>query len=109
MSKMMFTAAVAAALLAGPALAETTQVLVRTAHVNFNDPAQVRDVYARINKAARDACTTPSDNKYVAQPDRDCMARAVADAVRATDKPLLTAAYNSNPDSANRALAGNDQ
>ncbi len=109
MSKLMFTAAVAAALLAGPALAETTQVLVRTHHVNFNDPAQVREVYARINKAAQDACSTPSDNKYVAQPDRDCMARAVADAVRATDKPLLTAAYNSNPESANRALAGNDQ
>ena len=109
MSKLMFTAAVAAALLAGPALAETTQVLVRTAHVDFNNPAQVHDVYARINKAARDACTTPSDNKYVRETDRDCVTRAVADAVRATDKPQLTAAYNANPDSANRALAGNDQ
>ena len=109
MSKMMLTAAVAAALLAGPALAQTSQVMVRTHHVNFNDPAQVRDVYARINQAAREACTTPSDNKYVAQPERECVARAVADAVRSTDKPLLTAAFNSNPDRANRALAGNDQ
>ena len=109
MSKIMFAAAAVAALLAGPALAETTQVLVRTNAVDFNNRAQVQDVYARINDAARQACTTPSDNKYVATPDRECVARAVADAVRATNKPTLTAAYESNTDRANRALAGNDQ
>jgi UrcA family protein len=108
MTKLMFAAA-AAALLAGPALAETTQIQVRITNVDFNNRAQVQDVYARINEAARQACTTPSDNKYVAAPDRECMARAVAEAVRATNKPLLTAAYDSSANRANRALAGNDQ
>lgn len=108
MSKIVL-AAVAAALLAGPAFAETQSTLVRVARVDFNDQAQAQRVYDRVVAAARTVCSTPSDNKYIAAPDRACMDRAIADAVGRANKPTLTQAYNAAGGPANRALAGNDQ
>ena len=108
MSKIVL-AAVAAAVLAGPAFAETESTLVRTSRVDFSDRAQVQKVYDRVVAAANRVCTTPSDNKYVARPDRECVDRAVAQAIAQTNKPLLTQAYNAAGEPSNRALAGNDQ
>ncbi len=109
MSKIAL-AALAAVLIAGPALAQQTEsALIRTKHVDFNDPAQVAQVYQRVEAAARRVCTTPSDNKYVADLDRECMTKALANAVAQTNQPLLTAAYDASARTSNRALAGNDQ
>jgi UrcA family protein len=109
MSKIAL-AALAVAMLAGPALAQETQsALVRTGRVDFNDPAQVQQVYQRVEAAARQVCTLTSDNRYVAVTDRECMRKAIADAIAQTNRPLLTAAYDASARSTNRALAGNDQ
>ena len=117
MLKVLVLAAVAAASSA-PAMAyqlktQTGGDQVRvsalpTSRVDFGDPAQAKTFYAKVKRAATDVCTMPSISYVISRPDADCVARAVADAVRNADRPLLTAAYNSDL-SSNRALAGNDQ
>jgi UrcA family protein len=97
MPKMMFAAAAAVALLAGPALADQDQAtVVHTGRVNFTDPAQVQAFYAKITAVARDVCSAHSPDRIFARaaPDPDCVARALAQAVRQIDQPVLTAAYD---------------
>ena len=108
MSKIILAAAAAVALFGGAAMADQVQTTVLNAgHVNFTDRAQTQAFYAKINAAAREVCSIHSSNPMLARPERDCMAKAVADAVRHVNAPLLTAAYDS--DTSNRALATNDQ
>jgi UrcA family protein len=117
MSNHTFAAAAALVLLAGPALAATPvadqpqTVLLTPGRVDFADAGQVQTLYTRINAAARNACSLRSADALQAIPDRGCIDRAVAEAVRRLDRPVLTAAYERSPVAgrAASALAINDQ
>lgn len=115
MTKLILAAAAAAALFAGQAFAaeqvQTQTVVVPASAVDFNNAAQVKVLYQRIDAAAREACSMNSANPALARPERECYARAVADAVRNVNRPLLTAAYDQDrgPMRSNSALAINDQ
>ncbi len=112
MTKLLLAAS-AAVLIAGPALAAEPQAdapsrTVSTRGVDFSNGEQVRQFYFRLNVAARAACDGSSPVPRFFATDARCVRRAVADAVKAADKPMLTALYESTADS-NRAFAGNDQ
>lgn len=108
-----------AAALVGPAFAydqntaangdQIRRVAVSKTGVNFGDRRQVDGLYARLKRAADQACSVESADRHLARPDQACVDRALAEAVRRTDKPLLTAAYQADATIANRAFAGNDQ
>jgi UrcA family protein len=116
--KVLVLAFAAAAALSAPAMAyqlksDTAGDRVRvsalpTSRVDFSDPAQAKAFYAKVKRAAAEVCTAPSFSSTISRPDAECVSHAVAEAVKNADRPLLTAAYNTDL-SANRALAGNDQ
>jgi UrcA family protein len=94
MSKLVLAAA-AALVLAGPALAaqpaavtEAPSQVVSAKGVNFNDPAQVRHFYARLQGAARAVCQSGGS---AGSEDLSCVRRNLQDAVKAVDAPKLTA------------------
>ena len=98
MSKMIL-AAVAALALAAPAMAQTidaapTQTLA-TSSVNFSDPAAVKQFYGKLYQAAATVCDSGSAMPRAAQTDISCMRDVMAQAVRAANKPVLTATYDS--------------
>lgn len=112
MTKLLLTAC-AAVLIAGPALAAEAQgdvpaKAVSTRGVDFSNSAQVQEFYARLRTAAEVVCDSGSSLPRAIAVDERCVRRVVADAVKVADKPMLTALYNTSPDS-NRAFAGNDQ
>lgn len=112
MTKLLLAAG-AAVLIAGPTFAAETQAeapvrAVSTRGVDFSNGEQVRQFYVRLNVAARAVCDAGSPVPRVFATDARCVRQTVADAVKAADKPMLTALYNSTADS-NRAFAGNDQ
>ncbi len=113
MTKLLLAAS-AALLIAAPALAETRPVedapmqAVSTRGVDFASRDQVKHFYARLRGAAQAVCDSGSANPSFSQADAGCVSRVMAQAVKATDKPVLTALYQSRQDS-NRAFAGNDQ
>ena len=114
MTKILFVAAAAAALLSGQAMAdETHSAAISTAGVDFNNRAQADRVYERIAATARDVCSMHSSNPVLARPEAECVSHAVAQAVRNVNRPLVTAAYERDAADAvttpSRALAGNDQ
>ena len=94
----------AAALIAGcialPALADDAsvapQAAVTTAGVDFRDPVAVRAFYGRLAMAAERVCDSNSANSRVQQLDRACVQKAVAEAVRSADRPMLTALYSTS-------------
>ncbi len=104
MSKLILAAAAALAL-AAPAMAQTvdaapTQTLA-TSHVNFSDPAAVKQFYGKLYQAAATVCDSGSGAPRFAQTDISCVRETMAQAVRAANKPVLTAMY----DNANRGSA----
>jgi UrcA family protein len=68
----------------------------------------VRQFYVKLHAAAQAVCDAGSPVPRAFAVDARCVRRVVADAVKAADKPVLTALYNTTGDS-NRAFAGNDQ
>ncbi len=111
----LFLAASAAILIASPALAETVRAddsaptqSVSTRGVDFANKDQVKHFYAKLKGAAAAVCDSGSANPRFSQADASCTREVVAQAVKAANKPVLTAMYNSAQDS-NRAFAGNDQ
>jgi UrcA family protein len=101
MTKSLFAAAAVLALAcAGQAAAEDALVAptqaVSTANVNFRDQAAVKAFYNRIQIAAGQVCDSNSANPRVTQRDALCVRDAVAKAVRAADRPLLTAMYDTS-------------
>jgi UrcA family protein len=106
MSKMLLVAAVAAAFLAGPAAAYQLRtdvdgrpirvVALPAGRVDFSDAAQVRAFYAKVKRAADEACMAPSVSGQIMRPDAECSAQAVSEAVRNANRPTLTAAYDSD-------------
>jgi UrcA family protein len=77
--------------------------------VDFADQGQVGRLYAKLKRAADQACSTESADRHLARPDRACVAAALDQAVRGAGQPLLTATYQADSTAADRALAGNDQ
>jgi UrcA family protein len=102
---MLKTALIAASLLAltSPALAanrdNTSQAAVPVANVDFSNTAAVRDVYAKLKVAATSVCSTYIASARVTDVDTVCVQRALSDAVRAADRPQLTAMINNDSDS----------
>ena len=112
MTKLLLAAG-AAVLIAGPVFAAEPQAeapakAVSTRGVDFSNKEQVRQFYIRLNTAAQAVCDAGSPVPRVFATDARCVRRVVADAVKAADKPVLTALYNTSADS-NHAFAGNDQ
>jgi UrcA family protein len=101
---MLKTALIAAGLLAltSPALAanhNSSQAAVSVANVDFSNNGAVRDVYSRLKDAATSVCSTYIESARVTDVDAVCVQRALADAVRAADRPQLTAMINNDSDS----------
>ena len=101
MTKSLFAAAALVALgLAGQASAapndDAPTQAVSTAHVDFRSEAAVRAFYRRIEAAAHDVCDSNSPNPRITQMDQACESRAVAQAIRAADRPMLTALYDTS-------------
>jgi len=116
MTKLLL-AATAAVLIAAPAFAAETQTAtqgeapvraVSARGVDFSNQQQVRQFYNRLHVAAQAVCDGGSPVPRAFATDAGCVRQVVADAVKAADKPVLTALYNSSGDS-NHAFAGNDQ
>jgi UrcA family protein len=92
------TVAVACALLTGTALADEHQVVVAIPvsgqGLNLNNPAGARELYRRLNDAAYLACTRTNRVGLAPSPDpQGCLAKALAQAVRSVNAPLVTQAY----------------
>ena len=112
MTKLMLVVS-AAVLVAVPAVAAQTQTdapvkVVSTRGVDFSNQEQVRQFYVKLHAAAQAACDAGSPIPRPSATDAGCVRQAVASAVKAADKPILTALFNSSGD-ANHAFAGNDQ
>ena len=111
MSKWMFAAgfAVAFGFVAGQAMAadlnayETRQISV--AGVDFRDEAAVKSFYSDLRHTAQAVCNTNSANPRIQQLDRACYERAMAQAVRKIDRPVLTAEYQAHTSAATTAFA----
>ena len=101
MKKVLFAAAaLALSAAAAPAFAGSASVApahqLSTAGVDFRDQAAVKAFYAKLRVAARDVCDSNSASPLVTQQDQLCVQKALANAVRVVDRPLLTALYTSN-------------
>ena len=112
MTKLLLAAS-AAVLIASPAFAADNQAeapakAVSTRGVDFSNREQVRQFYVKLHVAAQAVCDSGSPVPRAYATDAGCVRQVVADAVKAADKPVLTALYNSSADS-NHAFAGNDQ
>lgn len=78
--------------------------------VNFNNPANVDGFYVRLAKAAATACDSYAATGRVSVADRLCADRAVAQAVKTLNRPVLTAMHESRSfNQPVRQLAGQDQ
>jgi UrcA family protein len=112
---LMIALSMAALTAPAPAMAaaadgdQVRTVTVSKKGVDLADAGQARKLYARLKRAANAACSIESADPTYARPDAHCVAEALGRAVRSADKPLLTAAYQSDAASSNHALAGNDQ
>ncbi len=96
-------AAAAALILAGPAFAEAAKTDAPTATVSargvdFSSQASVKPFYARLRAATLSVCET----------DLSCTRKVMVSAVKAANKPVLTAMYQGSAQDS-RPLAGNDQ
>jgi UrcA family protein len=112
MTKLLLAAG-AVVLIAAPACAAETQAgaptrAVSARGVDFANGAQVRQFYNKLHGAAVAVCDAGSPVPRAFAMDARCVRQVVADAVKAADKPMLTALYNSTADSGH-AFAGNDQ
>ena len=113
MTKLILAAS-AALLIAGPALADTVRaadgaptLAVSTKGVDFSNPAQVKQFYAKLRGAIASVCDAGSNANF-ARENAACASAVTAQAIKAADKPMLTALYNTRGDN-NHAFAGNDQ
>jgi UrcA family protein len=76
-----------------PAFTEAASVVVGFAGLDLAQPAAVEALYRRLKQAAAEVCgdATHPGTRIVSASWRACTAKAVADAVAALDRPLLTA------------------
>ena len=97
MSKFVFAAAMAAAVVSSQAIAAEPAPLpskpVSMKGVDFRSPAEVKDFYARLTQAAHDVCRAYEAKQNVTDADPACASKALANAVEAANKPTLTAIH----------------
>ena len=95
-------AIVAAALIAGPVLAEDADpvaVKVKTSDLNLQTEAGAKTAVERINRAAKTACSDVTVGSRMAQVDKTCMADVSARLVKQLKAPMVDAAFAAqNPD-----------
>jgi UrcA family protein len=95
MRKFVIAAVAAASLVAGFGVAQAEAPVTRrvsVAKVDFTNPEAVKAFHQRLERAAREACS--SGYIYATQMinnDRTCAEDTLADAVSKVDRPLLTA------------------
>jgi UrcA family protein len=92
------TALVASALFAGDVAAEgrpvTVTLKVSTRGLDLNQPAGARELYSRLKNAAWIACTRANRVGLEPSPDPEaCSEKALGEAIRSVNSPLLTLAY----------------
>ena len=74
---------------AGPVLPATT---VKFGDLNLSNAQGVQHLYGRISSAAQEVCSTRGDRSLVAAAlERICVRQSIARAVKAVDRPELTA------------------
>jgi UrcA family protein len=91
-------AAVACTLLAGNVAAEDNNVIVAihvsTQGLDLRQPAGAQEFYMRLQRAARVACTHGNRVDLAPAPDPEgCYEKALGDAIRSANVPLLTQVY----------------
>jgi len=91
-------AAVACTLLAGNVAAEDNKVIVAihvsTQGLDLRQPAGAQEFYTRLQRAARVACTHGNRVDLAPAPDPEgCYEKALGDAIRSANVPLLTRVY----------------
>lgn len=105
--RMLFAAAAALVLTAGPALAldaetlksernQVVQVAVSTHDVDFRNQASVDRFYHRLQRAARQACDSRSAVRVLQQEDRACAREALNISVASLSRPMLTARHDAS-------------
>jgi len=107
-----FVAALAAcAVLSGPVQADdhevTVKISVKAADLDLNQPAGAREVYRRLQLAARTACG--NGNRVDLQPPTSfagCYEKALGDAVGSAHRPQLTIVYLATHTSRDAATYG---
>ncbi len=95
---ILAAAAIAGTLFAGSVAADDHEVIVAirvSAHgLDLSQPAEAQQLYQRLEYAAYVACTRANRVGLAPSPDaRDCSEKALANAVRSVNLPLLTRAY----------------
>jgi UrcA family protein len=91
-------AAVACTLLAGNVAAEDNNVIVAihvsTQGLDLRQPPGAQEFYMRLQRAARVACTHGNRVDLAPAPDPEgCYEKALGDAIRSANVPLLTQVY----------------
>jgi UrcA family protein len=89
-------AAVACTLFAGTVAAKdvTVAIHVSTQGLDLRQPTGAREFYTRLQHAARVVCTHGNRVDLATSPDpQGCYEKALGDAIRSADVPLLTRVY----------------
>jgi UrcA family protein len=91
-------AAVACTLFAGSVAAQDHEIIVAihvsTQGLHLSQPAGAQEFYIRLQRAARVACTHGNRVDLVPAPDPEgCYEKALGDAIRSANVPLLTQVY----------------
>ena len=107
-TKLMIAAALCAALAAGAQATEVTPVHVKYADLDLNDAAGAKVLYQRIRRAADTVCAVPDTNQiaFIAL-KKQCMVKAIAEAVAQVNVPTLTALYEAEHGVAQTQIALN--
>jgi UrcA family protein len=95
---IFIAALTACAILSGSAKADgrevTVKIPVNAVGLNFNQPADAREMYRRLYLAARIACG--GGNRVGLEPSSDfvgCYEKALGDAIRSVNRPQLNIVY----------------
>jgi UrcA family protein len=108
-SRWVLGAAVACTLMAGNAVAAsdvTVAFHVKTQGLDLSKPAGAHELYLRVQYAARQVC---AEGDKILAPVADmnaCTEKALANAIRSINRPLLTQAYLSTHTPAQAAAYG---
>jgi UrcA family protein len=91
-------AAVAAVLIAGPALADSetagVSVKVKTSDLNLQTEAGAKTALQRINRAAKSACSEVSVGSRMPTVDQGCVADVTDKLVKQLKAPMVEAVYS---------------
>jgi UrcA family protein len=89
-------AAVAIALIAGPAFAANVDFVarVKVSDLNLQTETGAQTALARINRAALNACTDVTVGTRIGHADPSCVAQVSAELVRRLNAPMVQAAFD---------------